>query len=234
MTKINRIEKIRSDRKTHGWLSSIGIASDAIHMIKKGEEPSENVLRSIAKCENVSWFWFSEGQGSPYLVENCETDEECAEHLANHFNDEAWTAYHVTAGDRFAFVLTMPGTFQRARSGWVDYTIVEAFTGAGSRSLAEAAMNAAVFKTIEIKASEMDQLEAGELGTYALLGDSKTAGLLSGAKLVNMKDRLQDLVMIKPEDLSQIKPDQQLLLNDFEALSYENQQIIKKLIKNLG
>jgi|GEM_PF-4797581 len=243
----DRIEYLRKDRAHHTWLGGMGIARDTVKHIKdQTAEPSENVLSIISKCENASFLWLTEGKGSPYRLAKLEHDGECADVLEDLLAQEAWTAYIVDDTDRTAIVLTMASAFQRARSGFIEYTAIEVLSPAGVKAISEAALHASAFMMTTISQEAMNSLVNGELGTYELLGDSKKDGLLSGAGLVSMNDRLELFAL--PNSLPDVIADtssplyttpvdknseEYELLQLFRSLDEESKQLILQVIRKI-
>jgi len=227
----DRIEYLRKGRAHHTWLGSLGIARDTIKHIKdKTAEPSENVLSIISKCENASFLWLTEGEGAPYRVAQFENDGECAEALADYLAEEAWVAYVVNDSQRNTIVLAMESNFQRARSGFVEFIAIEVLTQAGIKAVSEAAMHASAFRVVEVDTECMDNIIDGKVGTYDLLGDSKSEGILSHADLVSMNERLTKhaLPHSLPDTVSE-KPGAYPLHLRLDSVEYEFLRLYRQL-----
>lgn len=238
-----RIEHLRQGRAHHTWLGSFGVARNTIKAIKDSEAtPSDKVINTIARCENASYRWLVEGEGPPYRVANFKSDRECKEALSQYLKEEAWTVYLLNDYQKQALVMTLPSAFERSHGGFIEYLAIEILTGVGKESVAEAALNASAFKVVTVSSEVMNSLVAGELGTYALLGDAKTKGILSTAELIGMNDRLSKyghdvapdgLIAEEPND-STTRPEVYAMMVQFKKLSTKHKKAVMNLIRDLS
>lgn len=140
----------------------------------------------ICRAENVSISWLLEGKGRPFIVHRFDADEAAADYLELLLRDESgWNVYEIAAPDnRHAVVLTMPGAVER-KGNRIHYTILEAVVGDvgdRARSVVLQYEDENRLHSVTIDNDTMSRLAAGQLGTWHLVGDAESPGILEGAK----------------------------------------------------
>ena len=184
-----RLDFVSAGRAFYPWLIGVGATKNTIGVnIDKNIPPSENLLAALSHCENVSPRWLMDGEGAPYIINDCIDDESCASLLAEYLEDETWSAYLLSDGVDTTIVLTSPCSFQRPRASDIHYTAVEVLPNAGQQAMSFTQYTASQLFTVELSTHDLKAISTGQLGTYALLGDKKKQGFLSDAKPVPMSE----------------------------------------------
>jgi len=170
---LDRINFILQGRKITPWAKSIGLSNGDVSRIKDGKIPGPEKLVPICRTENISLNWLLEGVGEPYMVHHTFTDEETAELVSSHANDERWQILVLKNNVYPAIVLTLPAIMQVGKNE-VKYTAVEIIAGPMDAETLKAIMSAGS-ETHEISLDEftMRRLYAGKVSNQEIFGNAE-------------------------------------------------------------
>lgn len=185
------------------------------------------MLALVARTENVSISWLLEGKGRPFIVHRFDTDESAAGHLERLLAEcPGWNVYEIFSEDgRAAITLTRAGTIER-KGSWIDYTLAEVIVGAvgdKAQSVVRHHERENQMHSITVDNDTMSRLTSGQLGTWLLVGDTESPGILHGARADN---RIRDAVARyapMPSDASKG------VARWFDALPEEKQEALRTL-----
>lgn len=187
---LSRLSDASDGRDLWPWLHGLGLTSGVVQgMVNRGVVPSGYSLLAMQCLENVNVSWLLTGLGNPYLVERPADDPACRARVAEALQAADWTATIATDGLHNAIVLTREARFVVKDKPPRLYTELRSFAQAGPESLAAVIEGAAGVRMLPLGEADMQALVQGRLGSYRMLGDEKTPGLLAGAKPIK-EDRM--------------------------------------------
>ena len=204
-------------RKPHPWGQSAGVDRGVIDRIKKGTIPKGDVLARIAQVENVRLEWLLTGHGQSYSTAVFIDDEDAAEYIDD-MQAQYSLSFHILQGKtKTVIVATMP-----AELDGTPYTVIEILVGIGPKAIQQATRSTEQ-TTQTISDTDMQRLIKGEVGTFQLLGDEKTPGILQTAPTaallavaetpachnLNLEDRINHLPSNRREKVEQFIKDQE-------------------------
>lgn len=227
-----RLKFILAGRLKHRWGEAMGIPKGVVTTMFRDVVPRASTLAAIQHAENARVDWLLTGHGAPFLVETYPRSGDELRRLAQGLHDEpqAWTVAVVHDGAAAAAVLTQPGGFENDDVA-IKHTIVEVLAGpASGPELAECARHAphAHLRYLRIDPEQLAALCAGQMGTWALLGDDKHPGLLVSARAEALPDEPARLVADAPPDYAHER--EQRLLARCRALSARRQAALLELL----
>lgn len=169
-----RLNFVLKDRKQTPWGKSLGFTGASIsHIFSGGRIPGPEFLNAIRRAENVNLNWLLTGEGSPYIVDYCQSADELSDYVSAMLHDEPWVVYVCSHVDTTCLVLTQPGAYE-FKGKFVDYNMIHVLVGPGDDVLANVLNDhnsdgGAVFVPF-MTDNERKDLMAGKIGTYELLG----------------------------------------------------------------
>jgi hypothetical protein len=163
----------------------------------EGSPPTHETLTRIMRIENVSVSWLLGADCPPFIVRRTVDDLDTANAVRAHLDDsDDWNVSVLSSGDMCAIVLHQP-----AEIGSDDqptrYTAIEVIAGPFGALTAVAIRQRRSPDQIEthrIDAATMREIYAGRLGTFALLGDGNTPGVIVPGQPRNECPDLMDLI----------------------------------------
>lgn len=169
-----RLVLILNGRKKHPWGEALGFTRGTLTRLFNGEIPSAEKLTPICRTENVSLTWLLEGIGEPYMVHHTYTDEETAELIKDHTDDESWQILVLKNQVYPAVILTLPATMQVGKSH-IKYTAIEIIAGPAGPETLEAITGAnALTQEIDVDEFTMRRLYAGKVSNQEIFGNTET------------------------------------------------------------
>lgn len=174
-----RIRYLVGGRKVTPWAAELGISTGTRAEMLKGEgrPPSPDALARVMRVEGVSLSWLLGANVPPYLVNRPADDVETAARLRDLLTDEAgWRLVLLTDGDRGALLLHQPAEIE-LKNGPRSYTATEVIAGPiGERTLQVAGER--LGKVMQVRTDTLQEIYAGRIGTYGLVGDERHRGLV--------------------------------------------------------
>ncbi len=207
-------------------------------MFKQGILPKGQTLLAIQRRENANISWLLEGAGAPYLVEHCRNDADCREQARLILEEPGWTVTIAGDGRRQALILTLPCSYQQAaHKPAIDYQEVHILLNAGPRAIEDASVIAGDVRTLDLASALFDALETGQIGSYRLLGDDKTPGLMRESHRVD--DRVAAIAESaaaygKRRDAVGMAPDEHALLDNYRRLSVADRSRVQTITEALA
>ena len=192
---LSRLEFLCHGRKLYPFLMGLGMTTASTNRVKKGGEPTTNLLNILRDQENVNLNWFTTGKGAPYRVYRALSDAEAFDYLNTLLNDEPeqWrlTLVHSAAGQ--AIVLTMPAAMA-IKDKTIDYTTVEIISGnIGAKTIERAqAPGAKSTQQLEMLPQDLNRLEKGWMSNRELIGWQEEPGILSQAEPITQTLKVAD------------------------------------------
>ncbi len=175
----NRLKDVLGGRKATPWGKKMGLNATTISGIFSGKQPGAEILRCIAKTENLSVTWLLEGKGAPYLVDACPSAEVFADRVAAHIEDQIWNEVHLlNAPNGLTVIFCGPAQYDYKGTS-VQYQTVEIVTGPVSEALIEH-LEQSPLPTWKYSLQEgsAEQIASGQVGTFGLFGDGRSEGIL--------------------------------------------------------
>lgn len=236
---LSRLRFLLGRRDEYPWGAALGLSHSQINaMFKQGILPKGQTLLAIQRRENANISWLLEGAGAPYLVEHCRDDAECRAQARLILEEPGWSV--AIAGDdvRQALILTLPCSYQQAaHKRKIEYVELHILTNAGPRAIEDAAAIAAEVRTLTLAPPLFDDLISGHLGAYRLLGDEKSAGLMSESRVVD--DMIGAIAETSAHytrrfDTLPIAPDENALLDKYRRLSVADRSRVQTITDALA
>lgn len=208
-------------------------------MFKKGILPKGQTLLAIQRRENANISWLLEGTGSPYLVEHCRDDDECREQARLILEESGWSVVIADDGTRQALILTLPCSYQHATNKRpLRYVEMHILTNAGPKAIDDAVAIAAEVRALRLDTNRFDDLISGQVGTYRLLGDDKTPGLMAESSLLDRNDIMQvaeeALVYGRDRGPQSLRQDEIALLEKYRQLSVADRSRLQTITDALA
>lgn len=221
---LSRIKLVLSGRKLFPWGASIGLGRGVMSGINEGRTPVADSLSVISRAENVRIDWLLLGKGTPFFVNHCASDQECAD-LVGDFMDEQWSVYLVTDGRCIALVLSQPGQYQIGER-WIDYTIIEVIAGAIGEATYERLRSclgpdnyipkSGDLHLVETDRERFSELASGKIGTWVIATSPNS--ILSRARAIAIDDLPESKAVA--EEQGEFKSEKEKeLLQTFRQLS---------------
>lgn len=178
----SRLQLILGPRKKTPWATAMQIPSGTMtRMFGEGIPPTYETLAKVMRTENVSLSWLLGGDCPPYLYSSTPDDAVTAQELAARLDDEAsWVLHVISDGAICVFALTQPASIEE-RKGSIPYNAVEIIAGPiGKRTAATLAKlpDARVGHLVKVTDQQIRNFYSTGIGTFQLLGDADTEGLL--------------------------------------------------------
>lgn len=221
-----RINLVLAGRKITPWAKSLGISGTTQQALKTGGNITGDVLTVVQRVENVSVSWLLTGRGRPFLVNECDGDDEAIERIGNHLADEPdkWTVEAAAAPGLVVLVLRQPGGLLRLPDPAIKYDIVEVFAGFGAKTLRHFAPLAPAVGCYQMSPIEVMRLARGQMGTYELLGPAtrpRPRVTLPMSELI----RMVSAVDVQPL----LTPDEKIVLDHYRAMDQEGKTAYKSV-----
>lgn len=220
---LSRLSEASDGRDLWPWLHSLGLTSGVVQgMVNRGVVPSGYSLLALQCLENVNVSWLLTGTGKPYLVERPADDRGCRARVAEALRSAQWTATIATDGLHNAIVLARESRFVVKDKPPRLYTELRIFAHAGPESLAAVIEGAAGVRFLPLGEADMQALVQGRLGSYRIMGDANTPGLLARAKPIK-EERMNAIAEHAARYLacpkgSELAPDEAALLEVYRRL----------------
>ncbi|MCR8922677.1 hypothetical protein NO559_07840 [Dasania sp. GY-MA-18] len=186
MNIYSRIEHILGPRKITPWAKSLGLSSGMATKIQNNELPGTDILTLISRAENASITWLTTGRGAPFIVSNNDTPPELIDslnaHLADSDNWQLTLLYSNNLDQGAAILLTQPMQYLYKKKT-LQLQQLEILHGPWCAELInwlEKYPNQVC--GLNVPAEVLQAIKAGRMGSYALLGGSKSEGLITRYK----------------------------------------------------
>lgn len=228
MNFFERLEKVLEDRTEYGWSKPLGINRGTIRNIKEGAIPGWETLSVIRRVEGVNLQWLAEGHGQPFEVLRFINDDERAESLAQHLDEEGWTVTIATDSQRCAAILSQPGEAEvHGRAGRVTtyrYTVVEIIPGLQQQSLIVIGDHGKDIRLAELSHEQIEAIFTGNAGTYRLLNEKD--GWLRGARPITAQHPIFTAAAPTPRHLTH---DEEHLIKLYGRMAAEHRATYKAI-----
>ncbi|MEW6647173.1 MAG: hypothetical protein AB1450_08250 [Pseudomonadota bacterium] len=204
--------------------------------IREGLIPTADSLTAICRAENCSLSWLLAGKGPPYLVGRCDSDEECAERLDELLEENGWSVYLLTDGERHALALLQPGQFD-VKGRPVDYTVLELLVGPFGRGaamrLGDCITSGIPVSRAQLPAEHVARIYRGEVGTYELL--QRDGGLIRfAAPVTNHRSALLTVQAVAETPANYAAGDEQKLLEAYRELDKPMRRAALAAVQAMG
>ena len=175
---IERLLDVLGNRKRHVWGVGLGFTNNRIHRLFRETEPlpSTEELALIGESENLNLNWLVYGAGPKYRVQSFLHSNEFNTAVENNLSDK-WINVFMVVGQSRCSLLTARSKQVLYKNRDVKIQQINCLTGPGSAKL-QSIVSVSSIQGVEFPIYRFEELEAGDLGTYFLFGDSRTRGYL--------------------------------------------------------
>ena len=175
---IERLLEVLGDRKRHVWGVSLGFTNNRIHRLFRETEPlpSTEELALIGEAENLNLNWLVWGTGPKYRVQSFLHFNEFNTAVED-FLEDRWSNIFIVVCQSRCALLTARFKKVLYKNRDVNIRQMNCLIGPGSAKF-QSIVSALSIQGVEFPVYRFEELEAGEVGTYFLFGDSRTRGYL--------------------------------------------------------
>ena len=192
---IGRLLEVLGTRKRHVW-GVLGFTNNRVHRLFVESEPLPNTeeLALIGEAENLSLNWLVYGIGPKYRITTFQDFTEFNAAVQDVLQEKWEIIYIAVCQSRCALLTSRTKTVQYKNRD-VGIHQIKCLTGPGSTKLQSIA-NLAQY--VEFPTIRFDELEAGDIGSYFLFGDSRTSGYLQDLEKLDADSLLGNMPLAAP------------------------------------
>jgi hypothetical protein len=174
---VSKLLTVLGERKRHSWGAALGFTNNRIHRLFKASEPlpSTEELALIGEAENLNLNWLLYAESPMYRVTSY-TEQNAFNPAVEEVLDADWGEYCLLVNQAKCALLASKKTAWEYKGKMVNINKMVCIIGPGNARLQTIANQHAIYG-VEIPTYRFEELEAGELGSYSLLGDTRTRGL---------------------------------------------------------
>lgn len=175
---VGRLREVLGNRKRHVWGVALGFTNNRVHRLFKETEPlpSTEELALIGEAENLNLNWLVYGTGPRYRVQSFLNFNEF-NNAVEHVLEDQWADRFVIASQSRCALLSTRSKQVMYKNRQVNLRQMSCLTGPGSAKL-QSIVTTASIRGVEFPTYLFEELEAGDIGSYFLFGDSRTRGYL--------------------------------------------------------
>lgn len=213
----SRLQYILGKRKQNPWGASLGLSSNMITRMFRGEIPGWDALSVVMHTENVSPAWLTEGKGMPFMVNQQNSDEALGQAIQAHELRSAlpWECYLCTDYITHIIILKQPADHDY-KGNHVSYHKTEIEHGPIGHHTITQLLNSKQLERYylaELNTQLMQQIRIGEKGTFELFGSlatgaggllSQQANQLSREQLARVLQKISDQSIISHYDKNRL------------------------------
>lgn len=235
---LSRLKHVSGGRYVTAWLKGLGLSGSVVTGLSRGNIPKGQTLMHLLCMENVNASWLLTGEGNPYLVEVAASDTDARARINDALKSPGWAVVMATDKLNHALIFMGPARFVLEDKPPRPYTAVTVLANPGPEALMALTASAGDVRSLLVSEARFQDLTLGRLGSYQLLGDRASPGLLAKA---------QPLQAAMAETIAEhaarynagptgeaISPDEAALLGKYRGLSQADRTRVQTIVDALA